>query len=132
MTELRVQASSPTPMQDCDATILLVDDDAFILEAVGSLLTRLGYLPEFASTGEEALAKLGAGLEPTLVILDMDMPGMGGALALPRIRALRPELPIVISTGRITTTVTDLVKRHPYVSLLPKPYGLQELRAKLA
>lgn len=132
MTELHVQPSSPTPMQGCETMILLVDDDAFILEAVGSLLARLGYLPEFATSGEAALAKLEAGLEPSLVILDMDMPGMGGALTLPKIRALRPELPIVISTGRITTTVTDLVKRHPYVSLLPKPYGLQQLKAKLA
>ncbi len=114
------------------ASVLLVDDDEFILQATGLILSHLGYMPEFAMTGEEALAKLTAGLEPVLVILDMDMPGMGGAATLPMIRSLRPDLPVVISTGRLLREAVDLTKNWPQVSLMPKPYGLRELRRRLA
>lgn len=92
----------------------------------------MGYAPVLASTGEEALARLAEGLDPILVILDMDMPGMGGAKALVEIRALRPTLPVVIATGRLNGQVLELTRRFPLVSLMPKPYGLQEIKARLA
>ena len=112
-------------------TVLLVDDDECILESTGFVLTHLGYQPVFASTGEEALAKLEAGLEPLLVILDMDMPGMGGARTLPLLRGLRPSLPVVIATGRLFEEAALLAQRFSLVSLMPKPYGLQEIRKRL-
>lgn len=111
--------------------ILVVDDDTLILESASSLLSLLGYSPVAASTGEEALALLEGGLEPALVILDMDMPGLGGALTLPGIRALRPDLPVVISTGGNSPKVTELIQTYPRISLLPKPYGLRELKERL-
>lgn len=113
------------------ATVLLVDDDECILESTGFVLSYLGYQPVFASTGEEALARLEAGLEPVLVILDMDMPGMGGARTLPLLRELRPLLPVVIATGRLFEEAAQLAQGFPLVSLMPKPYGLQELRKRL-
>ena len=120
-------ASAPATVE----TILLVDDDLLLLEAVGFLVQRLGYHAVTAATGEEALALLEAGLAPCLVVLDMDMPGLGGAGTLPRLRRLRPDLPVLISTGGNNPVVAQLLASHPGVSLLPKPYGLQELRARL-
>ena len=111
--------------------ILVVDDDTLILESASSLLSLLGYTPVAASTGEEALALLEGGLDPVLVILDMDMPGLGGARTLPGIRALKPDLPVVISTGGHSPQVAELIRAYPGTSLLPKPYGLQELRERL-
>jgi DNA-binding response OmpR family regulator len=78
------------------------------------------------------MVKLTAGLEPVLVILDLDMPGMGGAATLPLIRNLRPELPVVIATGRLLQEAVGLTRNWPLVSLMPKPYGLRELRKRLA
>ncbi|HEY3399437.1 MAG TPA: response regulator [Geothrix sp.] len=123
-----MSASKPEP----GASILLVDDDALILESVGALLSRLGYLPVLASTGEEALALLEVGLDPILVILDMDMPGMGGARTLPWIRTLRPNLPVLIATGGSSPKVAELIRSFPRVSLMSKPYGLRELKERLA
>lgn len=114
------------------SSVLLVDDDAFIQESVGFILSHLGYNPVLVSTGEEALAQLSTPLEPVLVILDMDMPGMGGANALPLIRNLRPQLPVVIATGRLTQEAAELAEQFPFVSLMPKPYGLKELKRLLA
>jgi CheY-like chemotaxis protein len=112
--------------------VLLVDDDEFILQATGLILSHLGYAAEFAKTGEEALVLLQAGLEPILVILDLDMPGMGGAATLPLIRNLRPGLPVVISTGRLLQDAVGLTRSWPLVTLMPKPYGLRDLRRRLA
>ncbi|HCZ33186.1 MAG TPA: hypothetical protein DHV93_06860 [Holophagaceae bacterium] len=111
--------------------ILVVDDDTLILESASSLLSLLGYTPVAASTGEEALTLLEGGLDPVLVILDMDMPGLGGARTLPWIRALRPDLPVMISTGGANPKVAELIRSYSHVSLLPKPYGLRELRERL-
>lgn len=113
------------------SSILVVDDDDLILEAVGCMLSKLGFLPVSASTGEEALAKLDGGLEPSLVILDMDMPGLGGPGTLPLIRARKPELPVVISTGRLNAKVAELLQNHSHVALLPKPFGFQDLKKRL-
>jgi CheY-like chemotaxis protein len=112
--------------------VLLVDDDAFIQESVGSILSHLGYDPVLASTGEEAMDKLAAHLDPILVILDMDMPGMGGASTLPLIRSLRPHLPVVIATGRLSQVAAELAEIFPLVTLMPKPYGLKELKKLFA
>lgn len=96
------------------------------------MLSHLGYTPVCATTGEEAVAILRAGLEPALVILDLDMPGLGGAATLPLIRTLRPGLPVVIATGRLVPEAAELARGFPLVSLMPKPYGLRELRDQLA
>ncbi len=111
--------------------ILLVDDDALIQDTVGSMLHFLGYDPVVVSTGEEALTALEAGLQPAMVILDMDMPGLGGAATLPQIRVLRPGLPILIATGRVDATVMNLLRCHPQVGLMPKPFQLRDLRRHL-
>ena len=109
--------------------VLLVDDDELIQSSTQALLERLGHtVVTAAQSGEEALAMLEAGLEPGLVILDMNMPGLGGVGTLPRLRALRPRLPVLLATGRIDQTALTLASAHPGVTLLSKPFGLKELQ----
>jgi CheY-like chemotaxis protein len=134
MTEALIPLPSPLKLRakpDGSLSILLVDDDALIRGTVGAMLSKLGYIPVFASTGEEALAELTAGLEPALVILDMDMPGLGGAGTLPLIRKQRPVLPVVIATGRVNDKVFELLQTYSHVALLPKPFGFKELKSAL-
>ncbi len=112
--------------------VLLVDDDDLVRSSVQAILEVLGHTAVTpALSGEEALAKLEAGFEPDLIILDMNMPGMGGIGALPRLRALRPEVPILLATGRVDQTALALASAHSGVTLLPKPFGLRELRKHL-
>lgn len=112
-------------------SILLVDDDALIQDAVGSMLDFLGFHAVLTSSGEEALARLSAGLQPAMVILDMDMPGLGGAGTLPQLRAMRPNLPVLIATGRVNETVMDLTRCYSEVGLMPKPFDLCDLQRHL-
>ncbi|WP_306600364.1 PAS domain-containing sensor histidine kinase [Geothrix sp. 21YS21S-2] len=111
--------------------VLLIDDDELIQEAVRALLKALGCTVAVASGGEQALAALEAGLDPGLVILDMNMPGLDGAATLPHLRALRPDVPIILATGRVDQSVLALVDADPRLSLLAKPFSLEELQARL-
>jgi PAS domain S-box-containing protein len=112
--------------------VLLVDDDDLILKTSALLLEALGQTVLTAASGEEALAKLADRADPDLMILDLNMPGLGGAETLVAVRALHPDLPIIIATGRADQAALDLVERHPRVSLLPKPFALEDLQAMLA
>ena len=111
--------------------MLLVDDDELIQISTRMLLEIMGHRVSLAPSGEEALVTLAAGLEADLVILDMNMPGLGGAGTLTRLRGLRPGLPVILSTGRIDQTALALASDHPAVTLLPKPFGLRELQKHL-
>lgn len=112
-------------------SILLVDDDDLIQSSIQMLLEALGHRSIAASSGEEALEKFKGGLNPDLVILDMNMPGLGGAGTLPRLRALRPDLPVLLATGRADQSALDLVDAYGKASLLAKPFSMKELQGKI-
>jgi len=112
--------------------ILLIDDDDLIQSSVLAILEVLGHTTvNTAQSGEEALSMLEAGLEVDLVFLDMNMPGLGGIGTLPRLRAQRPEVPVLLTTGRVDQTALALASAHPGVTLLSKPFGLRELQKHL-
>jgi len=112
--------------------VLLIDDDDLIQSSVQAILEVLGHTAlNTAQSGEAALTMLEHGLEVDLVILDMNMPGLGGIGTLPRLRALRPEVPVLLATGRVDQTALTLALAHPGVTLLSKPFGLSELQKHL-
>jgi signal transduction histidine kinase len=111
--------------------VLLVDDDDLIQGSTQALLEVMGHTAVTVSSGEEALARLEAGYQPDIVLLDMNMPGLGGAGTLPRLRVLRPALPVLLATGRADQAALDLVHSYPKVTLLTKPFSLRELRQQL-
>jgi signal transduction histidine kinase/CheY-like chemotaxis protein len=111
--------------------VLLVDDDELIQSSMQALLELLGHPTTAVLSGEAALAELEAGLQPDVVILDMNMPGLGGAGTLPRLRALRPGVPVLLATGRADQAALDLIQAHPGVILLSKPFTMAQLRQHL-
>jgi PAS domain S-box-containing protein len=111
--------------------VLVVDDDELIQESLGQLLEVLGHTAARAGTGEEALERLAAGLQVDLVVLDLNMPGLGGAGTLPRLRALRPALPVLLATGRTDRDVLALVASDRHAALLPKPFTMAEFKEHL-
>ena len=111
--------------------VLFIDDDELIQSSTQALLGRLGHRVNPALSGEEALAKLEAGFHPDIVILDMNMPGLGGSGTLPCLRSLNPTVPVLIATGHVEQAALDLVTAFPHVTLLSKPYSLRELQQHL-
>jgi len=79
--------------------ILLVDDESAIRRALRPPLVELGFIVVEASRGEDAVQMLrGGGFD--VVLLDVNMPGIGGIETLRRMRALAPRLPILMLTVR--------------------------------
>jgi len=78
--------------------ILLVDDESAIRRALRPPLLELGFQVVEASRGEEALQMLRAGAFD-VVLLDVNMPGIGGIETLRRMRALAPRMPILMLTS---------------------------------
>jgi CheY-like chemotaxis protein len=111
--------------------ILLVDDDPLIQGAVSGMLRKLGHRVSSALTGAEALIALESPATFSLVILDLNMPVLDGAATLPRLRALRPTLPVILATGRADQAAQDLVRTYPLVTFLPKPFSFEELRQRI-
>jgi len=112
--------------------VLLVDDNLLIQRSVSPLLELLGHAPTVAGSGEEAITLLEAALPVDAVILDLNLPGLGGAETLTRLRALRPELPVLLATGKPDRHALDLAQAHDRVALLPKPFTYEELRDRLS
>ena len=83
-------------------TVLVVDDDRFLVEATRTMLAREGFEAIGAGGGEEALSRArGAG--PDIILMDLSMPGMGGDEALRRLRSdpATRDIPVIITTGEV-------------------------------
>jgi len=111
--------------------ILLVDDDELIRTSIGPMLATVGHDVHTAESGQEALERLGAGLEVDLVILDMNMPGLNGAQTLSRLLELRPGQAVLVATGYSDESVAPLLEGRPKVFSLRKPFNLEDIQAKL-
>lgn len=111
--------------------VLVVDDDELVQDSMAFLLEALGHTFTTLGSGEEALERLQLGPRPDLLILDMNMPGLGGPETLKRLRTLDPTLPVLVSTGRADQAVQELVAGSPRTALLAKPFTLQTLGAQL-
>jgi signal transduction histidine kinase len=85
---------------DDTSTILIVDDEAVVRDALGELLAAEGYNPAYAANGAEALAQASK-LTPDLILLDVLMPDMDGFEVCQQLRnsPLLAEVPVVMLTA---------------------------------
>jgi two-component system KDP operon response regulator KdpE len=109
--------------------VLLVDDDARLVEAVQLYLTRAGYEVFIAANGREALQRVYQ-LRPSLVILDIMMPDMDGWEVCARIRELS-EVPIIMLTARGQESDKVRGLKIGADDYLIKPFSLRELEARI-
>lgn len=106
--------------------VLVVDDERPVRTAIRRMLGSAGYTVTEAADGPAGIALVEAHPELCAVVLDVTMPGMSGLEVLDRIRALRPRLPVLLSTGLADV---DAARAD---GLLPKPYAPKTLIAALA
>ncbi len=113
-------------------TILLVDDEDMILKVGQDLLKRLGYLVFTAKSGTEAIAVYQKDQEKTdLIVLDMIMPGLNGGDTFDRLRAINPEIKVLLSSGySIEGQATEILNRGCN-GFIQKPFNLTNLSNKL-
>src|SRR5579885_2351831 len=106
--------------------ILVADDDAAIRTVLNQALSRAGY--EVRSTGTVAgLWRWVAAGEGDLVITDVVMPDDNAFELLPRIKRLRPDLPIIVMSAQNTFMTAIKESERGAYEYLPKPFDLKEL-----
>jgi two-component system, OmpR family, response regulator MprA len=110
-------------------TILVVDDDRALREALRRALTLAGYEVQVAEDGEQALEHL-AQTEPDAVVLDVGLPGIDGLEVCRRVR-LGSRVPILILTAR--DAVADRIDGLDAGAddYMVKPFDVDELKARL-
>jgi two-component system, NtrC family, nitrogen regulation response regulator GlnG len=107
-------------------SILIADDDAAIRTVLNQALSRAGY--EVRSTGNAAtLWRWVSQGEGDLVITDVVMPDENAFDFLPRIKKLRPELPIIVMSAQNTFMTAIRASERGAYEYLPKPFDLKEL-----
>jgi len=110
-------------------TILLVDDEPQIRRALKMPLAQHGYVVIEAKTGEEAIEKMGEE-RADLVVLDMNMPGMGGLAACQELRE-RYDVPIIILSVRNAEREKVAALDAGADDYVVKPVGIDELLARV-
>ena len=113
-------------------TVLLIDDEAMIIEVGRAMLQSLGYRVLTAASGERALHILGErGAEIDLVLLDLIMPGMDGVAVYDQIHRRYPNLPVVLSSGYALDDVAKDVLARGCRAFIQKPFSLAVLSGQL-
>src|SRR5580658_3127985 len=112
------------------ATILVVDDESSIRQALRVTLGNIGFGVAEAATGEQAL-ELIRSEHYDAVLLDMNMPGMGGMTACREIRRLAPSLPILMVTIRDNQDDKVEALESGADDYVTKPFHMRELTARV-
>jgi two-component system, OmpR family, KDP operon response regulator KdpE len=117
-------------MKQTGLRILLVDDESAIRRALRPPLLELGFQVVEASRGEEALQQLRAGVFD-VVLLDINMPGIGGLETLRRVRAFAARLPILMVTVRDGEEEKVEALESGADDYITKPFSTRELIARI-
>jgi CheY-like chemotaxis protein len=115
------------------APVLLVDDEAMVRDVGIRMLERKGCEATAAEDAASALDLLKGGLRCACVILDWTMPGLSKEAAVRAIRALRPDLPIIVASGYDEARVRATLRPEDQpVAFIQKPFRADRLSEVLA
>jgi PAS domain S-box-containing protein len=108
--------------------VLVVDDDPLVLESIVDMLSELGYQARSETSGAAAQAAFEA--DPRafdLVITDMTMPGMTGDVLAERLKACRPDIPIILCSGYTQEQMPGGIRVQGIDEYLMKPVFMDRL-----
>jgi two-component system, cell cycle sensor histidine kinase and response regulator CckA len=124
--------AAPAPAQARQGLVLVVDDEELVRTACVAYLQELGYESIAAASGDEALELFGRmGGDVACVILDLTMPGISSVAVHRELQRLQPGLPVLVSSGFDEPGAMRAFGANPPAGFLPKPYLLEDLRARL-
>jgi len=108
------------------ATILVADDDSAIRTVLHQALARAGYNVRTTGTAAGLWKMIQAG-EGSVAITDVVLPDESGFDLIPRIKRLRPELPVLVMSAQNTLLTAITAAERGAFEYLPKPFDLKEL-----
>ena len=110
-----------------DKIVLLVDDETMLRDLLAELLESYGYNVIKVSSGNEALKVLTEEIKVNLAIIDYNMPEMDGLKCIDKIRELKFEMPIILSSGSIYFEKDFDYKKAGITAILSKPYEFETM-----
>jgi CheY-like chemotaxis protein len=129
--KLRVISSGKRPEKG-SGTILVVDDEEYILNADKAMLNELGYEVLLANGGKEAIRVFEENKDRiNLLILDLIMPDLGGEIVYDRIKSLRPDVRVILSSGYSIEGQAESILKKGCDGFIQKPYNLNQLAQKI-
>lgn len=116
--------------------ILIVDDEQPMQALASSIVSRLGFDSEIASSGEEAVATFQKGHESeepfAAVVMDLALPGgISGLEATLAIKQIDPNAKVIVSSGYLEQNARSAALEHGFSGILPKPYTADRLASEL-
>jgi len=112
---------------------LVVDDDPNVRQALSTVLGSLGFQVIAAGDGAEGLVlAVERRSEIRLVISDIHMPHLGGIQLVQALRRMSPQLPILVTSGRIDEHDERQLREFGVAAILPKPFTHEALVAAIA
>jgi CheY-like chemotaxis protein len=118
-----------TENSESKVQILVVDDDSTLCSLFKTYLEDKGHFVEVANRGEEALVKIGE-LEPHVIILDINMPGITGDKLVSVITSMYPKIKVIMVSGNIEDSQKDLIIFGAF-HCFRKPVDLEDLNNKI-
>ena len=113
-------------MMESLGRLLLVDDEAPVLEVLNEYFSSQGYAVETASTGADALT-VAQHYRPDLVLLDIRMPGMDGVEVLKKLRELDPDLAVIMVTANEDSALARETLKIGAFDYVSKPFDFRYL-----
>jgi CheY-like chemotaxis protein len=113
-------------------TILVIDDEEIVRQTARSALEHYGYtviVSENGRDGLQLLSKMEDAID--LVVLDMTMPVMSGEETLQHLRAMRQDLPVILSSGYNEVEATSTLKDKGLAGFIQKPYSASHLAEQI-
>jgi len=118
------------PAPEGGSKILVVDDEPVVRDLVRRAVERAGFEVLLAATGEEAMRVFEQQVDDLdLVLMDLSMSGIGGVEASARMHAVRPGLPIVLTSGHAAES--SVLEAEQFLTFLRKPFRSEALLAAL-
>lgn len=109
-------------------TILVIDDEELVRRTARSVLEHYGYTVTVAENGKEGIDLVGKlNGSVSLVLLDMTMPVMSGEETLKHLKAIRPDLPVILSSGYSEVEATRRLADQGLAGFVQKPYAASQL-----
>ena len=125
------EKSAPEAVRGSE-TVLLVDDQDIVIDIGTQMLERMGYTVLLARSGKEATEIYKENIDKIdIVILDMIMPGMSGGETYDALKAIKPDVKVLLSSGyTINAEATEILERG-CSGFIQKPLTMRELSQKI-
>jgi len=131
-SDTELLAKAETEFHGCGETILFVDDETTVRDVARAVMRRLNFKPLTATDGTDGLIQASEHrTDLRAIITDLQMPHMDGLAFVRALRRMLPDIPVMVSSGRLEEHEREQFKTLGVIALLDKPFTEVQLAEAL-